>query len=203
MSTCTLQAPAEPAEIHRRAVVEFLYLDLTTCSRCLGTDARLEAALALVRPVLEATGIELELRKVLVASEEQARALRFASSPTIRIDGRDIALELAESSCGSCGEIAGRDTGCREWVYRGERHTEAPVAMIVEALLGALYGREPAPETPYPDVPENLQRFFAAKQPSAAEGLSCYSPAEQASCCAPSEKAACCGTAEPQRCGCR
>jgi hypothetical protein len=75
--------------------------------------------------------------------------------------------------------------------------------MIVEAILGALYGREPAPEPPYADVPENLKRFFAAKQPAAAEGLSCCSPAEQDSCCAPSEKAACCGTGEPQRCGCR
>ena len=201
MSTRALQAPAAP-KVVRSVAVEFLYIDLTTCSRCLATDARLEAALALVTPVLEATGVEVELRKVLVESEQQARALRFASSPTIRIDGRDIALELAESSCG-CGEIAGKDTGCREWVYRGERHTEAPVGMIVEALLGALYGQEPAPEAPYADVPENLKRFFAAEHRAAAEGLTCCSRAEQDSCCAPSEKATCCGTADPQRCGCR
>lgn len=202
MSTCTIQPPAERANVVRRVAVEFLYIDLTTCSRCLGTDARLEEALALVKPALEVTGVTLELRKVLVESEEQARALRFASSPTIRVDGRDIALEQAESSCGSCGEIAGRETACRDWVYRGERHTEAPVGMIVEALLGALYGRDVAPEVPYTDVPDNLTRFFAAKHASVA-GLPCCTPAEQDSCCAPSEKAACCGTAEPGRCGCR
>ena len=196
MSTCTLQPPTTPSEIHRRVVVELLYINLTTCTRCLGTDAQLEAALALIKPVLAVTGIEVELRKVLVQSEEQARALRFASSPTIRIDGRDIALELVESSCGSCSEIAGKATDCREWVYRGQRFTEAPIGMIVEALLGALYGREPMPPTPYTDVPENLKRFFAA-------GLPCCSPAEQDSCCAASEKAACCGTAEPGQCGCR
>jgi hypothetical protein len=143
-----------------------------------------------------ATGVEVELRKIKVESEEQARAMRFVSSPTIRIDGRDIALELAESSCGSCSEIAGQTTECREWIYRGERYTEAPIGMIVEALVGALYHREPAPAQPYTDVPENLKRFFAA-------GLSCCAPAEQDTCCAPSEKAGCCGTAEPQRCGCR
>ena len=92
MSTCTLQPPTTPTEIPRRVVIEFLYINLTTCSRCLGTDAQIEAALALVRPVLAVTGIEVELRKILVESEAQARALRFASSPTIRIDGRDIAL---------------------------------------------------------------------------------------------------------------
>ncbi|MCC6178967.1 MAG: DUF2703 domain-containing protein [Chloroflexi bacterium] len=196
MSTCTLQPPTTPTETHRRVVVELLYIDLTTCSRCLGTDAQLEAALALVRPVLEATGIEVELSKILVQSEAQARALRFASSPTIRIDGRDIALELVESSCGSCSEIAGQTTDCREWVYHGQRLTEAPIGMIVEALLGALYGREPVPAKHYTDVPENLKRFFAAALP-------CCSSAEQDSCCAASEKAACCGTAEPGQCGCR
>ena len=182
MSTCTLQPPTTPTEIHRRVVIEFLYINLTTCSRCLGTDAQIEAALALVRPVLATTGIEVELRKILVESEAQARALRFASSPTIRIDGHDIALGLVESSCGSCSEIAGQATECREWVYRGRRYTEAPVGMIVETLLGALYGREPAPAQPYTDVPENLKRFFEAR-------LSCCSPAEQDSCGAASEKA--------------
>jgi len=170
----------------------------------LGTDARLEAALALVKPVLEATGVSVDLRKILVESEQQARALRFASSPTIRVDGRDIALELVESTCGSCGELAGQETACREWVYRGERYTEAPVGMIVEALLGALFGPQALPERPYADVPENLKQFFAARQRSASsDGLPCCSPAEQDSCCAPSEKAACCGDSEPGRCGCR
>jgi hypothetical protein len=203
MSSCTLQVPTAP-KVERHVVVEFLYIDLTSCSRCLGTDAQLEAALALIKPVLEATGVAVELRKILVESAQQAHTLRFTSSPTIRIDGRDIALELVESICGSCSGIAGQDTGCREWVYHGERHTEAPLGLIMEAILGALYGRELVPPTPYADVPDNLKRFFAAThQAAAAEERSCCSAVEQASCCAPLEKAACCGTTASQRCGCK
>ena len=185
MSTCTPQAPAERPAVVRRVTVDFLYIDLTTCSRCLGTDERLEAALGLVRPALEAAGVEVELRKILVESEAQARELRLVSSPTIRVDGRDIGFELTESSCGSCSRIAGQETACREWVYRGERYTEAPVGMIVEALLRALYGQEPAPApAPYPDVPDNLKRFFAARAPDAlANGGACCIPLAGSSCC--------------------
>jgi hypothetical protein len=42
-------------------------------------------------------------RKTLVETAEQARELLFVSSPTLRINGRDIALELKESPCGSGG----------------------------------------------------------------------------------------------------
>src|SRR3954467_12913196 len=90
-----------PAQTSGRLRLEFLFLDLTTCSRCLGADRSLESALDVVREVLQATGVELEVDKILVESAEQARALRFVSSPTIRVDGHDVALELRESSCGS------------------------------------------------------------------------------------------------------
>ena len=79
MSTCTLKAPVEQPSIVRRVEVDFLFVDLATCSRCLGTDDSLEAALAVVKPVLEATGIAVELRKILVESEQQARELHFAA----------------------------------------------------------------------------------------------------------------------------
>ena len=67
-----------------RLAIDFLFLDLTTCTRCLGADRSLGSALEVVRDVLQATGVEVEVNKVLVESEEQARALRFVSSPTIR-----------------------------------------------------------------------------------------------------------------------
>ena len=117
----------------RTIEVDFLYLDLTTCSRCRASDAALDAAVEIVRPVLDSVGAGIAVRKTLVETEEQARALGFVSSPTIRVNGRDIAGELTESSCSECGELCGCDGGvdCRVWDYRGERHTEAPTGLIV------------------------------------------------------------------------
>ncbi|MDP9439371.1 MAG: DUF2703 domain-containing protein [Actinomycetota bacterium] len=122
----------------RTVEVDYLYLDLTTCSRCRASDAGLDAAVEIVRPALDAVRATIEVRKTLVETEEQARALGFVSSPTIRVNGRDIAgEEPIESSCQECGELCGCDGGvdCRVWDYRGELHTEAPIGLIVEALL--------------------------------------------------------------------
>ena len=44
----------------------------------------------IVTEVLEATGVSVELRESKVASDAQARQLRFIGSPTVRIDGRDV-----------------------------------------------------------------------------------------------------------------
>ncbi len=187
-----------------RLRIEFLFLDLTTCTRCLGADRSLEAALEVVRETLEGAGVEVELDRVLVASEEQARALRFVSSPTIRVDGRDVALELRESSCGSeaCTDGCGDHIACRVWVYRGREYTEPPVAMIVDAILRRVYGdAAPASEPGAYELPENLARFFSGK-PAAAESA-CCAPAEQEACCAPEAKAECCGADHEQGCGCR
>lgn len=78
--------------------------------------------------------------------ERQARALGFASSPTIKMIGRDIADELVESSCSERGELCGRGGGvdCRVWNYRGETHTEAPTGVIVEAILSEIGPSDPA-----------------------------------------------------------
>jgi hypothetical protein len=67
--------------------VDFLYLDLT-CSRCRASDATLDAAVEIVRPVLDSVGAGIEVRKTLVEAEEQAHALGFMSSPTIMVNGR-------------------------------------------------------------------------------------------------------------------
>jgi hypothetical protein len=201
-------APADRPQT-RALRIEFLFLDLTTCTRCLGADRSLESALEVVRDVLEATGVEVEVNKVLVQSEEQARALRFVSSPTIRVDGQDVALELRESSCGSeaCTDGCGDQIVCRVWVHRGEEYTEPPLAMIVDAILGHLYGGAPSPgasERQRYELPENLGRFFAARSGSAelTDGA-CCSSSEQDSCCQAEAKAECCGAGTGEGCGCR
>lgn len=49
------------------------------------------AAVALVNNVLAAQGVEAEITEVLVTDERAAHELRFPGSPTIRINGRDVA----------------------------------------------------------------------------------------------------------------
>ena len=57
--------------------------------------------------MLDTLGASIEVRKTLVETEEQARVLGFVSSPTIYVNGHDIAGELIESSCAECGELCG------------------------------------------------------------------------------------------------
>jgi hypothetical protein len=206
VSTAVLDGlDAAPAVTHQVGI-DFWYLDLETCTRCRGTDANLEAALAQVGHVLNAAGAVVAVRKTLVASAEQAQAIGFVSSPTIRVNGQDIALELRESRCAECGEACACDgtIDCRVWVWQGQEHTEAPTAMIIDAILRAVYGggeRASAPAS-VGAVPENLARFFAGKERLAAS-VTCCPPAAQAACCEPSEKASCCGDRNSASCGCQ
>jgi hypothetical protein len=196
---------APPAATHQVGI-DFLYLDLETCTRCRSTDANLEVALVEVGRVLEAAGVEISVRKTLVASAEQARMLGFVSSPTIRVNGADIALELRESRCAECGEACACDgtIDCRVWVWQGQEHTEAPTAMIVDAILREVYGggERATAASPAGAVPENLARFFAGKEQLAAS-VTCCPPAEQVACCEPSQKASCCGDGNSASCGCQ
>jgi glutaredoxin len=98
----------------RQLQIEFLFLDLDTCTRCRATDQTLLDAIERTRPALDAAGVTVSLTKTLVATEAQAQQLGFVSSPTIRIDGVDIAGELVESACDTCRfatRAAGRTDG--------------------------------------------------------------------------------------------
>ncbi len=189
--------------------VELLALDLSTCTRCTGSLAHLETAVEAVRQVAEWTGVELRVRKIRIDSEQEALRHRFTSSPTIRVAGRDIALETLESRCESCTELCGcaEGTSCRVWRYRGAEHDQAPIGLVVEALLREIVGAAPAAPAPQPEnaleLPENLRRFFAGRAAlAAAAPAGCCPPAERATCCAPEEKASCCSDTGSD-CGCR
>lgn len=157
-----------PAPKERRTLrIELLYLDLSACGRCKDTDASLQKAVEEASKVLEAAGMEIHVSRVHVRSEEQARSLGFVSSPTIRLNGRDLQLEVKESPCESCGDLAGEAVDCRMWAWRGKEYTFPPKEMIVDALLREVYGRpdsrsEPAGRQAEP--PENLKRFFRARR---------------------------------------
>lgn len=174
----------------RPVVIDFLYLDLEVCDRCIGTQTSLESALAEVSGILAKEGVEVILRKTQVTSEDQAAALGFLTSPTIRVNGRDIAMEFRESRCLSCETCA--DNGpitCRVWVFEGKEYTEAPKAMIIESILREVYSGGAREESfgQLREVPENIRRFFAGKV-SASESPGTTVPKKGSSCCSRPEK---------------
>jgi hypothetical protein len=164
-ATMTLPATTAPT---RTLHIEFLFLDLDTCTRCRATDATLLEAIDRTRPALDAAGVAVSVTKSLVASEAQAHALGFVSSPTIRINGVDIAGELVESACDSCSESCACNGGvdCRDWVWHSERSHEPPLGLIVEAIMrhagGVDPGRPPASPPGSATMPANLRQYFSA-----------------------------------------
>lgn len=142
--------------------IDFLYLDREVCGRCARTDRVLDEAIAAVKHILEATDVRVVVNKIRVDSEELARAYRFVSSPTLRVNGRDIQMKVRETLCESCGDLCGDEVNCRVWVYRGKEYETPPKAMVIEAILRAVYGSEDAQVSESNEyvLPENLKRFY-------------------------------------------
>ncbi len=108
----------------------------------------------------------MELHKVHVTSYGQALQLGFVSSPTIRVNGQDLALEVRESHCSSCSAISGTETYCRVWDFEGREYKAAPKALIIEAVLKTVYGsaeqqdKVPADSRRMANSLANLKSFF-------------------------------------------
>ena len=61
--------------------IELFALDLNSCTRCVGTLDRIEKAIDIVRPVLEVMEVQVNVRKIVIESEEQARQYQFEVVP--------------------------------------------------------------------------------------------------------------------------
>jgi len=61
-------------------------VEVLVVSGCPGT----ELAIARVRQATEKLGIETNLRLIIVDNDEQAQALGFFGSPTVRVEGSDV-----------------------------------------------------------------------------------------------------------------
>src|SRR5882724_7854011 len=85
------------------------------------------AAVKLLKDVMSAEGIAAEIREVLITDETVAAALGFRGSPTIRIDGRDVAGEPAKPE--SFG------LSCR--LYPGSPETALPTEDLVHRAVVA------------------------------------------------------------------
>ena len=88
------------------------------------------AALAELKRVLAVEKISTQVSEVLVANSQMAKAMKFRGSPTIRINGRDIAGE---------SELQHFAVSCR--LYPSEKQPGVPPAeMIHRAVRDAMRG---------------------------------------------------------------
>lgn len=150
----------------KQLLIDFLYLDLSVCERCQGTDQNLDDALSDVSAVLHAAGFEVLVNKVNIINKELANQYKFMSSPTIRVNGRDIAVDVKENSCTSCGDLCGDSVDCRVFTYEGSEYNTPPKAMIINAILGEVYGAKSEPVKADGEyvLPENLRIFFEGQE---------------------------------------
>lgn len=145
-------------------VIDFLYLDLNVCSRCQGTDKVLDEAVSDVFGVLKAAGYDVVVNKINITTMELAIQHEFVSSPTIRVNGYDIDVDVKETLCESCGDLCGDNVDCRVWTYKGVEYNTPPKALIVDALLREAYGSPVRPAKTDYVLPHNLEVYFEAMQ---------------------------------------
>lgn len=165
MSKCCCSSSENCCPQSRKPInIDFLYLDTTICERCQSTEKALDEAVFSVAVVLNAAGYEVKVNKVNVITKELAIQYQFISSPTIRVNGTDIAVELRESTCEDCGDLCGDTVDCRVWVYNGIEHTAPPKELIIDAILQEVYGanQSQTKSEPY-QLPENLETYFSSK----------------------------------------
>lgn len=136
---------------NKKLKIDFLYLDLSTCERCLTTDKVLDEALDELRKELKNVK-ELTVNKIKIMSDEEAKKYNFVRSPTIKINGIDIEeilkgkLNITDNYCpdcsGVCGdpcsEITGGGADCRTFEYKGKIYNSPPKEMIKEAIKKVL-----------------------------------------------------------------
>ena len=145
--------------------VEYLYLDLKSCDRCIGTDKVLDEIMHALTPALETAGYKVSYSKTEMMTEELAGKYEFVSSPTIRVNGKDICQSVSENNCGCCSDISGTDVDCRVFEYNGKTYEVPPKEMIAESILQSVFGQKAADRSikEYA-LPPNLKVFFKGKR---------------------------------------
>ncbi|MGI6175159.1 MAG: DUF2703 domain-containing protein [Christensenellales bacterium] len=161
---CSSESCCQP-QAKKPINIDFLFLDTTICGRCQDTEKSLDEAVSSVAAVLNAAGYQVNVNKVNITTRELAIRHHFVSSPTIRMNGNDIAVELRESVCEDCGDLCGDTVDCRVWVYNGAQYTSPPKELILNAILKEIYGGNPVkkPTSQY-TLPHNLEVFFSGKE---------------------------------------
>lgn len=149
----------------KRVLVEYLYLDLLACDRCIGTEGVLDEVMITLTPALQLAGYEVEYEKIKMDTADIAKRYRFLSSPTIRVNGQDVCQSVAENSCGCCSDLSGTNVSCRIFEHDGKTYEVPPKDMLAQAILRAAYGRIGTTGCcdAY-ELPANLEAFYKGKE---------------------------------------
>ena len=149
----------------KKIAIEYLYLDLETCDRCIGTDTVLDQVMVALTPALNIAGFEVKYSKIEMKTEALAEQYKFLSSPTIRVNGQDICQSVEENSCGCCSDISGTDVSCRVFKYKEKTYEVPPKEMLAESILNAVFGQVESPcSCGEYQLPKNLREFFEGKK---------------------------------------
>ncbi len=163
-------------------VVDLLFLDLSVCTRCQDTETSLDDSLEGVLELLNNIGRKVKLNKIHIETKEQAIKHHFVSSPTIRVNGRDIQMEVKESHCSTCSSLTdGASVDCRVWVYNGKEYSAPPKEMIIDAILSDIYNVQTVNDLDAQKgytLPKNLVEYFS-KQDKLCANVS----TDNSSCC--------------------
>lgn len=155
----------------KTVLVEYLYLDLDTCERCIGTDLELIEVLDTITPALQLAGYFVQYKHIEMTTPELARRYRFLSSPTIRVNGVEIGGPVKENDCGCCSDISGTDVDCRVWETEGQSYEVPPQEMLAREILRVVFGpQEGGCGCDAYEIPENLVTFYQGK---ASGGCNC------------------------------
>jgi glutaredoxin len=120
-----------------------------SCESSVRTEKVLESVVDELRHAFKIAGYDLEYHKVLIETAEMATAYRFLSSPTIRVNGRDIWNSAKAKICGCCEDIDG-----------------TPLAEIIaeEIIKWALVPKLPSFLLNEYVLPDDLKKFFDGKR---------------------------------------
>ena len=165
LEKCSCSGACCSEESGEKVLVEYLYLDLNACDRCIGTDKVLDEIMAVITPALQLAGYKVEYKKIEMKTAEIAKQFQFLSSPTIRVNGEDICASVEENSCGCCSDISGTDVDCRVFEYNGKTYEVPPKAMLANDILRCVFGKSEGNcscESKY-ELPVNLKEFFDGK----------------------------------------
>ena len=151
--------------VNEKISIDYLYLDLNTCDRCVSTDMVLEEVLVIITPALKVAGFDIIYNKIEMTTEELATEHKFLSSPTIRVNDQDICLSVKESSCGCCSDISGTAVDCRVFEYKGREYEVPPHEMLAKAIYEAIFSKTSSNEqTGNYKLPDNLKKFNEGKR---------------------------------------
>ncbi len=158
-------------ELFNEVNIDFLFLDLKSCNRCIGTETSLKNAVNKVTNLLGTNNIKININKLHIDDESKAKEYGLEVSPTIRINGLDIQSDWIENKCSDCGELCNcaEDISCRLWKWEYNEYTSPPESLIIDAILRSLYSNnviDSKSQFVEKELNSNLKTFFSEKENS-------------------------------------